>query len=112
MSSGEPSGSEIVLIVGATSTIARETAAAFADAGYDLILAGRDAEEVRRVAADIAIRHGVLADAERFDALDTDDHERFAEAVTGTIVLLVDHWLALLCVAGLRRATFRLPPGW
>jgi decaprenylphospho-beta-D-erythro-pentofuranosid-2-ulose 2-reductase len=79
----ESSGSEIVLILGATSMIARETAAAFADAGYDLVLAGRNAEEVERVAADIAIRHGVRAGAERFDALDTDDHERFAEAVTG-----------------------------
>lgn len=76
--------SEIVLILGATSMIARETAAAFADAGYDLILAGRNADDVERVAADIAIRHGVRADAERFDALDTDDHERFAEEVTST----------------------------
>ncbi|NIN70680.1 MAG: SDR family oxidoreductase [Gemmatimonadetes bacterium] len=63
--------------------IARETAAAFAESGYDLILAGRDEEEVGRVAADIAIRHGVRARSERFDALDTADHGRFAEAVTG-----------------------------
>ncbi|MGD2153388.1 MAG: SDR family oxidoreductase [Gemmatimonadales bacterium] len=75
-------GSEIVLILGATSMIARETAAAFAAAGHDLILAGRDTEEVERVAADVAIRYGVRTGTERFDALDTDGHERFAEAVT------------------------------
>ncbi len=81
--SAESSGAEIVLILGATSMIARETAAAFAEAGYELILAGRDVTEVERVAADITIRHGVSAGAERFDALDTDDHRRFAEAITG-----------------------------
>lgn len=75
-------GREIVLILGATSMIARETAATFAEAGYDLILAGRNAEDVGRVAADVAIRHGVHTGAERFDALDTADHERFAEVVT------------------------------
>jgi short-subunit dehydrogenase len=80
----ESKRSEIVLILGATSMIARETAAAFADAGYDLVLAGRNAEEVERVAADITIRHGVLAGAEKFNALDTDDHARFAEAITVT----------------------------
>jgi short-subunit dehydrogenase len=79
----ESNGAETVLILGATSMIARATAAAFADAGYDLILAGRDLTEVERVAADISIRHGVRAGADRFDALDTDDHERFVEAVTG-----------------------------
>lgn len=77
----ESNGSEIVLIVGATSVIARETAAAFAEAGYDLILAGRNDEELERVAADIAIRHGAHVGTERFDALETDDHERFADAV-------------------------------
>jgi decaprenylphospho-beta-D-erythro-pentofuranosid-2-ulose 2-reductase len=79
----DSNGARVVLILGATSMIARETAAAFADAGYDLILAGRSAEEVERVAADVAIRHGVRAGVKTFDALDTGNHERFAEAVTG-----------------------------
>lgn len=80
--SSESNGPQIVLILGATSMIARETAAAFADAGYDLILAGRDMEEVERVASDIGVRHGVSAGAERFDALETDDHGQFVDAVT------------------------------
>lgn len=80
----ESSGRGAVLILGATSMIARETAAALADAGYDLILAGRSSEEVERVASDVTIRHGVRASVERFDALDTGDHRRFAEAVLRT----------------------------
>jgi len=71
-----------VLILGATSMIARETAAAFAAAGHDLILAGRNVDEVERVAGDVAIRCGVGVGVERFDALETDDHARFVEAVT------------------------------
>jgi short-subunit dehydrogenase len=57
-----------VLILGATSSIARHTAAAFARRGYDLCLAARDAEEVQRVASDLHLRHGVNAQSVQFDA--------------------------------------------
>lgn len=59
-----------VLILGATSSIARHTAAAFARRGFDLSLAGRDLDEVQRVASDLELRHGVRVQAVRFDAAD------------------------------------------
>ncbi len=50
---------DTVLILGATSMIARATADEFARAGYNLVLAGRSGEEIERVAADVGIRHSV-----------------------------------------------------
>jgi decaprenylphospho-beta-D-erythro-pentofuranosid-2-ulose 2-reductase len=46
-----------ILIVGATSTIARATAHAFAKKGCTLYLAGRNEAELQRVGSDIALRH-------------------------------------------------------
>ncbi|MEO8198934.1 MAG: SDR family oxidoreductase [Gemmatimonadota bacterium] len=63
-----------VLIAGATSSIARGVAAGFARRGYDLCLAGRDLDEVRRVASDIAVRHQVNVSAVRFEASDAASH--------------------------------------
>ena len=48
-----------VLILGATSGIGRALAAEFASHRYDLILAGRDLEELQALAADLDLRHGV-----------------------------------------------------
>lgn len=62
------------MILGATSVIARATARAFADAGYDLVLAGRSADELRRVAADLRIRSDVDVRTAAFDAFDTATH--------------------------------------
>jgi len=70
-----------VLIVGATSAIARAVAREYAAAGEDLVLAGRDAQELEWQAADLRIRHGVRAETVPFDALAPDTHETFAERV-------------------------------
>lgn len=70
------SGSGGVLILGATSVIARATACAFARAGYDLVLAGMASEELDHVVADTAIRTGVKVAALEFDARDVESHER------------------------------------
>jgi decaprenylphospho-beta-D-erythro-pentofuranosid-2-ulose 2-reductase len=69
-----------VLILGATSAIARAVAAELAREGAALILVGRDLEELERSAADLRLRHGVEAAAERFDALDFDSHEGFFQS--------------------------------
>ena len=61
-------------MLGATSVIGRATAQAFADAGYDLVLAGRAADELRRVAADLRVRSEADVRTEAFDALDTATH--------------------------------------
>ncbi|MDF2441498.1 MAG: decaprenylphospho-beta-D-erythro-pentofuranosid-2-ulose 2-reductase, partial [Abditibacteriota bacterium] len=61
-----------VLILGATSGIARATALEFARHGFDLILAGRDREEMEALAADAHIRHGHAVEVVDFHATDFD----------------------------------------
>jgi decaprenylphospho-beta-D-erythro-pentofuranosid-2-ulose 2-reductase len=63
-----------VLILGATSPIARAVGDEFAARGHALCLAARDVDEARRIASDLEIRHGVLAKALAFDARDFDSH--------------------------------------
>lgn len=70
-----------VLILGATSAIARGTAAAFARRGHALHLAGRDGAELARDAADLALRHGVVVSWSLFDAEATDQHATFLQQV-------------------------------
>ena len=53
-----------VLILGANAGIGRALAAEFASHQYDLILAGRDLEELQALAADLNLRHNVNARAE------------------------------------------------
>jgi short-subunit dehydrogenase len=68
------------VILGAGSAIARAIALEFAGRGYGLLLAGRDMEELERIAADARVRHGVEARALFFDALQPDSHEAFVES--------------------------------
>lgn len=70
-----------VLILGATSAIARGTAAAMAKEGYSLYLAGRDEKELQRDAADLKLRFGTDVGYGRFDAEDYAQHEAFLERV-------------------------------
>lgn len=63
-----------VLILGATSGIARAVAAEFARHKYDLILAGRDRPELDATAADLAIRFDVRTHVCVFDVLALDTH--------------------------------------
>ena len=58
-----------VLILGANAGIGRALAAQFALHRRDLILAGRDLEELQFLAADLRLRHNVDARAERVDVL-------------------------------------------
>ena len=66
-----------VLILGATSAIARATAAAFAARGDALYLASRDEDELQRIAADLRLRYGVEVHYGLFDAETTASHEAF-----------------------------------
>ncbi|MGA8148250.1 MAG: SDR family oxidoreductase [Gallionellaceae bacterium] len=70
-----------ILILGATSAIARATAAAFAGRGDALYLASRDEEELRRIASDLQLRYGVEVHHALFDAEATDTHEAFFQSV-------------------------------
>jgi decaprenylphospho-beta-D-erythro-pentofuranosid-2-ulose 2-reductase len=66
-----------VLILGATSPIARALAMRYALDGARLYLAARDADEARRVAEDVSVRAGVHALHGTFDASDFAAHDEF-----------------------------------
>ena len=70
-----------VLILGATSAIARGTAAAFAARGDNLYLASRDLVELKRIAADLQVRYGVKVSYSLFDAAATETHPAFFSSV-------------------------------
>lgn len=58
-----------VLILGATSAIASALAKEFALHKFDLVLGGRDGEELSALASDLHLRYQVRADTLLFDAL-------------------------------------------
>ncbi len=77
-----------ILILGATSPIARAVAEEYARQGRAVVLAARDADEADAVASDIHIRYQVDTWARSFDALDFDEHDAFVanvEAEAGPI---------------------------
>ena len=63
-----------VLILGATSAIASALAREFAAHKFDLVLGGRDLEELGALASDLSLRYGARAEVFPFDALDTQTH--------------------------------------
>lgn len=68
-----------MLILGATSDIARATALAFARAGWDLHLAGRNAAALEKIATDLKVRTERDITFSGFDALRTEDQQTFWE---------------------------------
>ncbi len=66
-----------VLVVGATSGIAKELCREFARHGFDLVLAARDEEELTILSSDLKIRGNVDVSVVLFDALDYDSHPDF-----------------------------------
>jgi short-subunit dehydrogenase len=72
-----------VLILGATSSIGKAIAHQFAQAGHPIILAARDESEIRRDAADLALRYGVAASTREFDATDFPSHRAFVDTCLG-----------------------------
>ncbi|RYX84933.1 SDR family NAD(P)-dependent oxidoreductase [bacterium] len=69
-----------VLVVGATSGIAKELCREFARHGFNLVLAARDEEELAILGADLKIRGNVEVRVVTFDALDYDSHPAFWES--------------------------------
>ena len=73
---------ETVLILGATSDIARAIAHTFAGAGTTTLqLAGRDPEALAREAADLRLRHEVTVTTHAVDMCDPDTHGPFLEGL-------------------------------
>jgi len=69
------------LILGASSSVARAFARAAAEDGADIILAGRDMEDMARIAEDVSIRTGREVDVVAFDAEDISGHAAFVADV-------------------------------
>lgn len=70
-----------VLILGATSPIARAIAEIYAADGHAVFVGARDADEAVRIAADIAVRYEVRTGSARFDAVAFKEHRGFVESV-------------------------------
>ncbi len=70
-----------ILILGATSSIARAAAHAFAAKGHSLFLAARDEDELDRIAKDIRIRFRVEVKYASFDAEAFGEHPHFFQQV-------------------------------
>lgn len=83
------SDKKTVLILGASSDMAKATALRYAKAGYPLVLAARDTTMLERDASDINLRYGVEVRTVPFDVTDTASHPDFfnthKDAVEGLI---------------------------
>lgn len=68
---------ESALVVGGTSAIGRAIATRLAQDGCDLVLAGRQLDQLERNAQDLRVRYGVRVAVHAFDALRFDEYEKF-----------------------------------
>lgn len=66
------------LVLGASSSVGRAFARLAAHQGADIVLAGRDTDDLNRTAADVALRTGASVEVMSFDAVDFDSHAAFA----------------------------------
>lgn len=84
-----------VLIIGATSAIAEQTARCFAVKGDRLFLAARDATQVQTIAADLRLRGASEVDTAAFEATDYETHPDLIaaakKALGGFDVALIMH---------------------
>lgn len=84
-----------ILIIGATSAIAEATARIFAARGDSLALAGRDTQQLNRIADDLRIRGASSTYALELDANDFDQHESVVQKATdqlgGLDIALIAH---------------------
>lgn len=80
-----------VLILGATSDVARALAAKFASENFALTLGARDEDKLAVMAADLHIRYNVPVYTARFDALDFKSHYGFYHSLAHkpTVVICV-----------------------
>ncbi|ABD89740.1 SDR family NAD(P)-dependent oxidoreductase [Rhodopseudomonas palustris] len=90
MSHNPSLASQNALIVGATSRLAQAIAVEYAQRRVAIELAGRDAGELARIAADLAIRHGATVRTQPFDALSNESIDALAAELLGRDALPSD----------------------
>lgn len=73
-----------VLILGATSAIGRAVANELGARGYDLILSGRDGDELEILCKDLRVRYGSRADVSVIDVLAIDTHPTVLKSLLST----------------------------
>ena len=71
------------IVLGASSSVGRAFARQAAADGADIVLAGRDTDDLQRIAADVALRSGRQVGVLYFDAQATGQHEEFVENCVG-----------------------------
>lgn len=74
-----------ILILGATSSIARACAAEFAQSKTCLYLASRDTAELHRIATDLTLRYGIQTHYGKFEAGEFATHEAFWQQTLQTM---------------------------
>ncbi|MEY9755824.1 SDR family oxidoreductase [Bradyrhizobium yuanmingense] len=89
-----------VLVLGGSSDIGRATARAFAKAGYDVGLAGRDVGALEPDAADLRARYNVEIGVHTFDVLDTASFEGFV----GGLPALPDVVISIVGLLGVQES--------
>lgn len=77
-----------ILILGATSDIATAVAHQFARNKFDVVVGGRNIEQLNKLAADIKIRHNVNTAAVRFDAAEFEKHAELDAQIAKSDVVL------------------------
>lgn len=70
-----------ILIIGSKSDMAKALAREYAENGYDLYLAARQADQLESLAKDINVRYGRTAKCVELDILDTDNHQGFYDSL-------------------------------
>ncbi len=74
-----------ILIVGATSAIATQTARLYAESGHALFLVARDATRLEATADDLRVRGAAAVETASLDVLDYDRHEAVIQAAIDTL---------------------------
>ncbi|MEZ5690627.1 MAG: SDR family NAD(P)-dependent oxidoreductase [Rickettsiales bacterium] len=71
-----------VLIIGATSSLAKEIGRLLAKDGDNLVLAGRNEEELKRISSDIAVRYDIVPEIFILDLSESDfDYVGWSESI-------------------------------
>ena len=68
-------------VFGATSIVGQKLALHYAHQGFDVVLAGRNLEEVQHIASDVAVRAEVHTWAFSFDAAETESHRNIVSEI-------------------------------